>query len=108
MTEIINMNKDMVKDYPTDGGVYLSFIFLQGDKWEDSNPDAPIFLTEMINKELEPKIPVKNVLVIELKNKNTLIYYECPVYYIIQECVLIFSLLIIEWKLEKVILFNGF
>ena len=40
MTEITNMTEDMVKDYPPDGGVYLTGMFLQGAKWEDSNPDA--------------------------------------------------------------------
>ncbi len=81
MTEITNMTEDMVKDYPPDGGVYLTGMFLQGAKWEDSNPDAPGFLTEMVNKELDPKIPVMHVFAIELKNKNTVGYYECPVYY---------------------------
>ena len=84
MTEVTNMTEDMVKDYPADGGVYLSGMFLQGAKWEDSNPDAPGFLTEMINKELDPKIPVMHVFAVELKNKNTLGYYECPVYYTTQ------------------------
>jgi dynein heavy chain len=81
MTEITNMTEDMVKDYPPDGGVYLTGMFLQGAKWEDSNPDAPGFLTEMVNKELDPKIPVMHVFAVELKNKNTVGYYECPVYY---------------------------
>ena len=81
MTEITNMTEDMVKDYPPDGGVYLTGMFLQGAKWEDSNPDAPGFLTEMVNKELDPKIPVMRVYAIELQHKNTKGYYECPVYY---------------------------
>ena len=84
MTEITNMSEDMVKDYPPDGGVYLSGMFLQGAKWEDSNPDAPGFLTEMVNKELDPKIPVMHVFAIELKNKNIKGYYTCPVYYTTQ------------------------
>ena len=81
MTEITNMTEDMVKDYPADGGVYLTGMFLQGAKWEDSNPDAPGFLTEMVNKELDPKIPVMRVYAVELQHKNTKGYYECPVYY---------------------------
>ena len=81
MTEITNMTEDMVKDYPPDGGVYLTGMFLQGAKWEDSNPDAPGFLTEMVNKELDPKIPVMRVYAVELQHKNTKGYYECPVYY---------------------------
>ena len=84
MTEITNMTEDMVKDYPPDGGVYLTGMFLQGAKWEDSNPDAPGFLTEMVNKELDPKIPVMRVYAIELQH------------------------LILRWKMMKLILFNGF
>ena len=51
-------------------------------KVEDSYSDAPGFLTENIIKELDPKIPVMHVFAIEFKNKNTMRYYECPVYYI--------------------------
>ena len=82
MTEVTNINEDIVKDYPIDGNVYLTGMLLQGVKWEDSNSDAPGFLTEIINKELEPKIPVMHVFAIKYKNKYTVRYYECPFYYI--------------------------
>ena len=36
----------------------------------DLNSDAPGFLAEMVNKELDPKIPVMLVFAIELKNKR--------------------------------------
>ena len=36
----------------------------------DLNSDAPGFLTEMVNKELDPKTPVMPVFAIELKNKR--------------------------------------
>ena len=69
LTEITNITEDVVKDYPIDSTVYLTDILLQSAKWEDSNSDAPGFLTEMVNKELEPKIPVMHVFAIKLKNK---------------------------------------
>ena len=64
------MTEDMVKIYPVDGGVCLTGMFLQGAKQDDLNSDAPVFLTEMVNKELDPKMPVIPVFVIELKNKK--------------------------------------
>ena len=60
----------MVKMYPEDGGVYLACMLFQGSKQDDLNSDAPGFLTQMVNKKLDPKIPVMLVFSIELKNKN--------------------------------------
>ena len=54
MTEITNITEDMVKDYPVDGSVYLTGIFLQGAKWEDSYSD-----------ELDPKISAMYVFAIK-------------------------------------------
>ena len=112
MTEITNMTEDMVKDYPPDGGVYLTGMFLQGAKWEDSNPDAPGFLTEMVNKELDPKIPVMRVYAIELQHKNTKKIQKdimnAPFIIPRQEAVRIYLLLILRWKMMKLTRFNGF
>ena len=80
MTEVKNFTEDLVKEKPDDG-VYIYGMFLQGAKWEDSNPDAPGFLTEMNNKELDPRIPVMHVFAVHMSEKNTTGYYECPVYY---------------------------
>ena len=73
----------MVEDYPVDGSFYLIGILLQGAKWDYSYSDAPGFLAEMVNKALDPKIPVMYVFAIKLKNKYTVRYYEFPVYHII-------------------------
>ena len=51
------MTEDMIKIHPVDDGVYLTGIFLQGAKQDYLNSDAPGFLTEMVNKEIDPKMP---------------------------------------------------
>ena len=69
MREITYITRDMVEDYPVDGSFYLIGILLQGAKWDYSYSDAPGFLAEMVNKALDPKIPVMYVFAIKLKNK---------------------------------------
>ena len=67
MTEITNITEDIAKYYPIDDSAFLTGMLLQGAKWEDSNSDAPRFFTEMVNKEIDPKIPVVHVFAIKLK-----------------------------------------
>lgn len=82
MTDVTVFSEvDMLKDYPTNG-VYIYGMFVQGAKWEEGNGEQNSgYLTEMQPKELDPKIPVMNVYSVPLSEKNTVGYYECPVYY---------------------------
>jgi dynein heavy chain len=82
MTEVMNFGEDMVKEKPV-SGVYVTGMFLQGARWEDSNPDSQGYVTEMANKELDPKLPIMNIIALPLEEKKKRIkgYYECPVYY---------------------------
>jgi dynein heavy chain len=82
MTEVTNFSEEMIKERPQ-SGIYVSGMFLQGARWEDSNPDSQGFLTEMLPKELDPKLPVMNIIALPLQEKKarTKGYYECPVYY---------------------------
>ena len=64
MTEVTNITEDIAKDYPIDDSVFLTGMLIQGAKWENSNSDAPRFLTEMVNKEVDPKIPVMYFLLL--------------------------------------------
>jgi dynein heavy chain len=80
MTEVINYDDTMVKDAPSTG-VYVYGMFLQGAKWDDSNTEGDGYLTEMLPKELDPKLPVMKIFAVRNVDKNTLGYYECPVYY---------------------------
>lgn len=80
MTEVTNFSEDMVKE-DAPNGVYVTGLFLQGAKWEDSNSDTPGFLTDMAPKEMDPKLPIMNIFAIPNKQKVTDGYYVCPVYH---------------------------
>ena len=80
MTDVTILTEDTIREYPS-SGVYVHGMFLQGAKWDDSNPEIPGYLTEMALKELDPKLPVMRIYAVPLEEKNTVGYYECPVYY---------------------------
>ena len=81
MTEVTNYtSEDMIKEYPA-SGVYVTGMFLQGAKWEEGDGDVPGFLTDMLPKELDPKIPIMNIFSLPNSEKSIVGYYECPVYY---------------------------
>lgn len=80
MTQVTHLTEDLVKDKPEDG-VYIYGMFLQGAKWEDMGDETPGFLTEMEPKDLDPKIPIMHVYAVSIQEKNTMGFYECPVYY---------------------------
>jgi dynein heavy chain len=81
MTEVTNITEDeFIKDPPTNG-VLVYGMFIQGARWEDPGSEVPGFLAEMTPKELDPKIPYMNIFAVKGCDRNTLGYYECPVYY---------------------------
>merc|ERR1712032_130560 len=81
MTEVTNVTEDEGLKEPPTTGVLVFGMFIQGARWEDPGSDVPGFLAEMTPKELDPKIPYMNVFAVKIKDRITIGYYECPVYY---------------------------
>ena len=69
-----------VQAYP-ENGAYVHGFILEGAAWEHGAPGQEGYLIEQKPKELHPRLPVVNVISVELKNKKVLGQYDCPVYY---------------------------
>ena len=69
-----------VQAYP-ENGAYIHGLILEGAAWEHGAPGQEGYLIEQRPKELHPRLPVVNVVSVELKDKKVLGQYDCPVYY---------------------------
>lgn len=67
-------------NYP-ETGAYIHGLVLEGAAWELGAPGQEGYLIEQRPKELHPKLPVVNIVAVELKKKRVAGQYDCPVYY---------------------------
>lgn len=76
-------NSKDVGDFPefAEQGAYIYGMFLQGAAWEMGRGlGEQGYLTDMVLKELHPEVPILHITAIMNAEKDTVGFYECPVY----------------------------
>jgi dynein heavy chain len=65
---------------PTNGGVYIHGLYLEGASWEEGKGDDEGYLAEPRPKVLHPALPVMNVFAVPANEMDWACMYHCPVY----------------------------
>ncbi len=80
-TDVQWMNSPAEVPGPAENGSYIHGLFLEGAAWENGGQGQSGYLIDQHPRELHPRMPVINVIAVQLKDKLKAGQYECPVYY---------------------------